>query len=183
VGYLGQVKAHKGVDLLIDAWSQLSGDTPRDLLLYGSDAGEEEYGARLRSASAALPGVHWRSVYRGDEVWHVLSGLDLVVVPSRWAENSPNSILEAQAMGLPVIGSRMGGITEMIDDGVTGLLFDPDDAADLARKLQMLLDVPELLAQLRASVKPFRTLAQEIDHVEQIYQRVVADRAAPAARS
>jgi glycosyltransferase involved in cell wall biosynthesis len=66
------------------------------------------------------------------------------VVPSLWYENQPAAVLETYAMGRPVIGSRLGGIPELIDDAQTGLLSTPGDASDLREKIQFMLERPTL---------------------------------------
>ena len=65
-----------------------------------------------------------------------------VVVPSEWYENAPISILEAFALGKPVIGSRIGGIPEMIDEGVNGYLFEPGNVDDLRDKMEFMVNLP-----------------------------------------
>jgi glycosyltransferase involved in cell wall biosynthesis len=175
-GYLGQVKRHKGVDLILDAWGQLTGDRPRRLVIYGSDEGEAAYGQRLRDAIGRLRDVSWPGAYRGNEVWDNLAGLDVVVVPSRWVENSPNVILEAQAMGVPIIGSNLGGVAELVQHDVNGLQFTVDDAGDLARQMQRLLDDSPLLARIRQRQVPFRTVDMEIDEIDGLYRELLAGR-------
>ena len=65
-----------------------------------------------------------------------------VVVPSEWYENAPMTILEALALGKPVIAGRIGGIPEMVDDGVNGFLFRPGDIEDLRNNLEMFCQLP-----------------------------------------
>jgi glycosyltransferase involved in cell wall biosynthesis len=173
VGYLGQVKPHKGVDLLLAAWSQLQGERERRLTIYGSAEGYPAYQQQIAQQVAQLPAAHWAGAYRGAEVWDVLAALDVVVVPSRWIENSPNSILEAQAVGVPIVGAALGGIAELVRHEHNGLLFASDDARDLAQQLQRLLDEPGLLAQLRANLMPFTAHETVMDQLAQIYGNLV----------
>lgn len=175
VGFMGQIKPHKGLHLLLEAWGQLRGEQPRELLIYGSDAGDESYGQRMRAIAQKLPTVNWRGTFRGSEVWDVLTNLDVLVIPSRWAENSPNSMLEAQAMGVPLVGSDLGGVAELIQHEVNGLRFATDDAADLARQLQRLLDEPGLLTQLRMRPLPFQSVEVEMDQIEQLYNNLTGE--------
>lgn len=168
-GYLGQMKYHKGVDLLLEAWSRLRGEHPRHLRLYGSSVGEEAYGKRLRRMIDRLEDVTWSAPFQGAEVWRVLADLDVLVVPSRWAENSPNVILEAQAAGVPVVGSDFGGVAELVQHGRNGLLFRMDDAVDLANQLQRLLDEPGLMDRLRQGAIPLPTVDDEIGQLEELY--------------
>jgi glycosyltransferase involved in cell wall biosynthesis len=176
VGYLGQVKSHKGVHLLVDAWSRLRGPRKRRLVLFGSDHGEESYGRVLRARIAGMDDVAWEGAFHGNEVWAKLAELDVVVVPSRWVENSPNTILEAQAMGVPVIGTNLGGTAELVRHERNGLLFAVDDAMDLARQLQRLLDEPDLLPRLRLAEPAFRTAEQDAERVAELYESLLRDR-------
>src|SRR5208283_1097965 len=66
------------------------------------------------------------------------------VVPSMWYENQPATILETYAVGRPVVGSRLGGIPELIDEHRNGLLFVRSNASDLDEKIRFLLERPEL---------------------------------------
>jgi glycosyltransferase involved in cell wall biosynthesis len=170
VGYLGQVKYHKGVDLLVDAWRMLNGPVERELVIYGSDAGEGNYGLQLRQQIEELENVAWNQPVDRRAVWDVLSNLDVVVVPSRWVENSPNIILEAQAVGVAVVGTRLGGVAELIRHEENGLLFDVDSSSDLAVQLQRLLDEPDLLPRLRQTQFPFQNFPAEIDRIESLYE-------------
>jgi glycosyltransferase involved in cell wall biosynthesis len=172
VGYAGQIKPHKGVHTLLAAWPLLRGSQPRRLKLYGSSSGEPAYGAAVRRGVGRLAGASWAGQFRPEQRWDVLADLDVLVVPSRWPENSPNIILEAQAAGLPVVGANLGGIPELVEHGCNGLLFEPDDAADLAGQLQRLLDEPDLLADLRQQARPVRTMAEEHDELVGLYQRL-----------
>ncbi|HIE69618.1 MAG TPA: glycosyltransferase, partial [Planctomycetes bacterium] len=84
-----------------------------------------------------------------EELAQALAQIDVLVVPSTWHENAPFVVLEARAAGLPVIASRFGGLIEVVDDGIDGELFTPGNAADLAKRLQRLVDEPERLARYR----------------------------------
>jgi glycosyltransferase involved in cell wall biosynthesis len=184
VGYIGQVKPHKGVDLLLEAWPLLRGDRPRTLVLYGAADGVPEYGKRVRARLPRLGGVTWGGQFGAGEVWQVLAGLDVLVVPSRWVENSPNSILEAQAMGVPVVGSDLGGVAELVQHGRNGLLFGVDDAPDLARQIQRLLDEPGLRDQLSSQALPVSSVEDEVREIEELYLELVQPAAAaPASAS
>ena len=170
-GYTGQMKAHKGVARLLEAWSMLRGPRARTLLLYGSSAGEEAFGARMQELASQLQNVEWRGPFRSDQVWDVMAGLDVVIIPSTWVENSPNVILECQAMGVPVVGSNIGGIAELVRHDHDGLLFETDSAADLARQLQRLLDEPDLVGRLSANAPPIRTTEDELRDVMALFRR------------
>lgn len=171
--FMGQLKAHKGVMTLLDAWDRLRGPRARTLTLWGSAAGEEAFGERVRQAAAGLRGAEWRGAFPPEQVWQVLASTDVTVIPSLWVENSPNVILESQAMQVPLVGSNIGGIAELIAHERDGLLFDTGDAADLARQLQRLLDEPGLRDRLSASAPPVRSAADEMNEVAALFSQLL----------
>ena len=99
-----------------------------------------------------------------------LPQLDVLVQPSR-ADNLPLSILEAMAAGLPVVGSRVGGIPELIVDGVTGFVVEPESPRALADALERLAASPELRKELGG--KGAERVAEHFSS-EQVARRMVA---------
>ncbi len=83
-----------------------------------------------------------------EEVRGALAAAKLAVVPSRWPENQPYAVLEAQAAGAVVVASRVGGIPEMVDDGVDGVLVAPGDPAALVNAVSRLLSDDHLRSAL-----------------------------------
>ncbi len=175
-GYLGQIKEHKGVHRLIEAWGRLQGGRARSLTLYGSDKGAEAYGAALRQRSQEMSEVKWPGQIGRADVWQALAEMDVLVIPSCWRENSPNVILEAQAMGVAVIGANVEGVAEMVHHEQNGLLFNPDSSSDLAAQLQRLLDEPSLLGDLRSRPLPFHSFRDEMQNLEALYSQIIAAR-------
>ena len=114
----------------------------------------------------------------------VLRALD-VLASASWAEPFGQALLEAQASGVPVVGTRSGGVPEFVEDGVTGLLVPPQDPAALAAALQRLLGdagFRERLARAgRASAEERFGLAERYDAVADVYAGVVARRRAGSA--
>lgn len=133
-GYLfaGRLVPDKGIDVLLAAWRLL----PETVVLTVAGDGllrpAAEVAARGRTGISVLGEVPRARV--GAE----LRAHRALVVPSRYYEMFPMVILEAFAAGRPVIAARNGGIPEIVEDGKTGLLFDPDDAAGLARAVMAL---------------------------------------------
>ena len=171
VGYLGQLAWHKGVDLAIDAMELL--DPQRiELRIYGSELLHPEYASALRKRAKGASNVHFSGTYQNQaELDQVFSDLDVIVVPSRWYENSPNVILEAFAHRTPVIATNLGGMAELIDEGHTGLLFDPGDSASLADKCNQFLEAPLRLDALEQDVLPLRSLSKEVDEMLELYRK------------
>jgi len=174
LGYIGQIKAHKGVDLIVDAVvALLQSGRAVSLDLWGTETEAPEYVAQLKRRSSGYEAIRWRGQYVGAQVWDVLANFDVLVVPSRWYENSPNVILEAYAMGLPVIATNLGGMAELVEHGKSGLLFELDDKDDLRIQIERLLDEPNLLNLLRTGIPRVKTLDQEMQEIVAQYERLV----------
>jgi glycosyltransferase involved in cell wall biosynthesis len=92
-------------------------------------------------------------------------------MPSEWYENAPMSVLEAFAYGKPVIGARIGGIPEMIDEDVNGYLFDPGNADDLREKLELVLSMSD--AQISKMGQAARQKVEKEYNAELHYERLM----------
>jgi glycosyltransferase involved in cell wall biosynthesis len=123
----------KDLELLVDALSRPEA-AAFDLRVVGDGPGRAALAERVRTLG--LEGRVELLGERGD-VGEQLAAADGFVLPTRW-EGLPYSILEAMAAGLPVVASRVGGIPEEVEDGVTGLLVPRDDSAALAAALAAL---------------------------------------------
>jgi glycosyltransferase involved in cell wall biosynthesis len=175
IGYLGQIAPHKGVHILFEAIRQLPGLT-LEVIAYGDATRFPGYTERLRRMARRDPRVRLAGVYRRTDVSRVVQGLDVIVVPSVCYENSPNVILEAFAHLTPVIVSDLGGMAELVEDGVNGLRFTPGDASSLAAKVQQLIDDPGLLSKLQSGIKPVKTIGEEMTELMRVYESLLSNR-------
>src|SRR6185369_2491449 len=98
--------------------------------VFGDPAVFPEYSAQLRERARGLP-VRFEGRFAPGDAARVYGAIDLLVVPSLWLENSPLVIHEAFQSGVPVVGARIGGIADLIDEGRTGLLYDPASPIEL----------------------------------------------------
>lgn len=96
------------------------------------------YGA-AEAEIAKVPNAHFVGFKTGTELEMLIRKAKVSIYPSEWYENCPFSVIESQMYGTPVIGSRMGGIPELITEGCSGELFTAGDADDLERVLRKLL--------------------------------------------
>jgi len=119
-----------------------------------------------------LNNVEFIGLKRGGELKSLVSNAKFVVVPSEWYENSPLVIYESFALGKPVIGSNIGGIPELIDDNVNGLIFEPGNSDELADKINFLLDRPKLITDYgkRAREKAEKDFSPE-PHYEKMLEK------------
>lgn len=133
--YLGRLSKEKGVATLLAAHQRMAGDLP--LKIAGTGPLEQE----LRGKYSGAEFLGYKS---GDELNEVISHSSFVVVPSEWYENCSMVVLEAMALGKPVIGSRIGGIPEQVEEGKTGLLFEAGNVNELAAKMKVLAENPPM---------------------------------------
>jgi glycosyltransferase involved in cell wall biosynthesis len=172
--YVGQLKYHKGVDILLEAViSLLNAGENVSLELWGNEMEAPEYVNRLKVRSAPYPAIHWNGSFTGGKIWEILSETDALVVPSRWYENSPNVILEAFSMRVPVVATNLGGMAELVSHERSGLLFEIDNVEELRLQLRRLLHDTELLWKLREGIPQVKTLDDEMRETMTHYDRLV----------
>lgn len=125
--FVGQLTDHKGVRFLLDTYRQLT--QPRQLLIVG-DGPLRSY---VESAVQSDKSIRYFGYMPPGELSKFFAVVDTMVVPSLCYENSPTVIYEALSSGLPVIASRIGGVGELITEGLSGYLFAPGDQHDFMR--------------------------------------------------
>jgi len=148
VGVVGRINLEqKGQDLFVEAAASVAGRFPDAVFVIAGSVfpGNEDHVERLHRSAQQL-GIDRRVVYTGDvaDIQTLYSALDVCVLPARKPEGLGNVLIEAMALGKPVIGTRTGGIPEIIEDGRNGFLTEPNDATSLARAIERLLNDPEL---------------------------------------
>jgi glycosyltransferase involved in cell wall biosynthesis len=144
-GYLGRLEAMKGIDVLLQAFAQRT-DSRWRLLIAGSGP-DAVVGGLRRQADDFARTEQVRFVGWTDAA-HFLSQIDVLVAPSLWHEPLSRAVIEAQSNGVPVVASRRGGLGELVADGASGILFEPDEPGGLARAIDELLRAPELVDRL-----------------------------------
>ena len=131
--YFGRLSKEKGIDILLQAYADYLRSTQKPLSLIiagtGNERSELERIARELNISDLVKFIGFKS---GDELLSIIKGARCTVMPSIWYENMPYSAIESLACGTPIIGSRIGGIPELVIDGRTGITFEPGDADELS---------------------------------------------------
>ena len=124
--FIGRISHEKGVGTLVEAANCL----PYQLKIIGGGPLEEEM-KRL-----AKPNVEFVGFKQWDEIKELVGHARFSVIPSECYENNPLSVIEAECLGTPVLGARIGGIPELIDEGINGMTFTCGDASDLQEKIK-----------------------------------------------
>ena len=148
IGIVGQVGPWKGHGDLIDAFRKVVREYPEaQLCIFGKGSAAYESSLRKRVADFALEGkVVWRGFVADRNA--IYGELSLLVVPSRSEDPLPTTAIEAAFFGIPVIASRRGGLVEIVEDGVTGFLFEAGKFDELARHVVSLLGSTELRTRM-----------------------------------
>jgi len=178
--FLGRLVPEKGPHLLLEAFGALA-PGEATLELHAPPPPNAGY-ARTLTALAARCGARFAGPFESARVGAVLDGVDVLVVPSIWWENSPLVVHEAFAAGVPVVAAAAGGMAELVTDERDGLLFRAGDAAALAAALRRMLE-PGVLERLSAGTRPPRPLADDAAWHFDLYRRLVAGRAPRAGQS
>lgn len=128
--YLGRLTKVKGIETLCNVASEL----PYKLVVIGGGDLEHELREKYKDSSIEFLGQkNW------NEIRPVLEKTRFMVIPSEWSENNPLTVIEAQALGTPVLGARIGGIPELIEEGVNGMTFESKNVDDLVEKIECMM--------------------------------------------
>lgn len=168
LGYLGQIAPHKGVHTILAALKQLPAQGQKvELHIYGGMESSPGYGRQLQRQAGA--GVFFHGRLPNSEIAAALQAIDVLVVSSIWYEVGPMTIMEANAIGRPVLACAIGNIPFIVRDDIDGLLYRAGDPVDLARQIQRLREDPALLARLSASTRPPKSVDTELSDLFQLY--------------
>lgn len=168
VGFIGVLSPWKAPHVLIDAVLALP-ELPLELTLHGDLTMSmfADYVAGLQQRAAGDPRIRFAGAFAGERLDEVLAGLDLLVVPSIWYENTPFVVLEAFAAGVPVAASELGGLTELVQPGRQGWLFPAGDAQALAELLRTCVAEPQRFDRLAVQVPA--SIAMNYDRFRAVY--------------
>jgi glycosyltransferase involved in cell wall biosynthesis len=189
VGLFGQMLPHKGHHSLIGAMGHLAGSHPSLRCFFVGALENPPYQAELQ-ARIEREGLGARFTFTGwrQDVPHVIRAMDIVVVATTTPEPAALALLEAMAMGRPVVATRTGGTPELVVDGETGLLYAPGDEAALAACLDRLLRDRDSRLRMgvtgRSRVERCFSLERHIADIQALYRAAAAQgtpRMAPTA--
>lgn len=166
--YVGNLGEHKGVHILLNAFKKLKNNNIR-LNIVGKGTCEK----KLKIMAENDKRIKFHGFLEGKELLNMYENANLTVVPSIWYDNSPMVIYESFNSGTPVIGSRIGGIPELVEDGFNGYLFEVGNVVELEKLLEDLINKPDKLKKLEngtiESIKKY-SMENHIKKLEKEYQ-------------
>lgn len=181
--FVGRLRGEKGVATLLEAWQRLP-ELPLKIL--GDGELRLELEQRGKSAGVKVEFLGFRPRH---EVLDLMRSAEMLVVPSLWYEGFPLVVLEAFACGTPVIASALGGLDEIVNEGVNGLKFPPGDARALANAVERLTSDLALRQRMRqaarATFDEHYSASRNLDQLLAIYRDAIrsAGRAQPRSDS
>ena len=165
--YFGRLDTAKGVLFLLDVAKNIPGIKFKLIGNYANKAIEKEIKDVL--IKCHLTNVRISGYKEGKRLHKIIRGSFFVIVPSLWYENQPYSIIESLTLGKTVMASKIGGIPELIKDGVNGLLFRPGDVDDCRRKIMRLWNKPRLVSKMEYNTQT----SKAIYNPENYYRRLI----------
>jgi glycosyltransferase involved in cell wall biosynthesis len=177
---VGRVSQEKGVTALLKAWRQV----PRTYVLRVIGDGPAREQLERDAKADGLSNVTFMGHQPRERVVEAMKGARFVIFPSELYENLPLTILESFACGVPVLASKLGAMQEIVEEGHTGMFFQPGDSEEIARVVSRAWEQPEYMgrlgAQARKEYETKYTAAANYQQLLEIYQDVIARRLRPA---
>ncbi len=178
IGFIGGLSEHKGAHLLVSATQLLPDNVPLELKVYGRTDLYPAYFEKLLQLAGSDQRVRFCGVFPNEEIGKIFAGLDVLVVPSIWYENTPLVIYSAQAAGCPVIASNLGGMAEVVEHEHNGLLFEAGDVARLAAAVERLARDRDLLRQMAANAVSPKSISDYVTELGILYDEVLMEKRA-----
>ena len=174
IAFVGRLDRTKGLHVLIAAFHAAPTMNAR-LDVYGivQSPANVAYQKEMKSLAGTDPRISFCNPIPSGEVVSRLRQYDFLAVPSQWLETGPLVALEAFAAGIPVIGSNLGGLTELVRHDVNGLLIEPDALGRWGETLQRVANDASLRARLKAGVRPPRASVEVAHEMLALYQSLL----------
>lgn len=170
-GFVGTIAPYKGIHVLVDAFEEIQDDGV-ELQVWGDLDTFIEYKQELLPR-ATNPRTKFMGRFENGRIAEVLGGIDVLIVPSLWFENSPLTIHEAWLARMPVIASDRGGMAELVDDGVNGFHFKLGDAVDLREKIRRFIADRSLVQAFGERPGEVKTIADNAVEILGHYERLL----------
>jgi len=171
LGFIGSIAWHKGLHVLVKAFRKVPDDDLR-LRIHGSESESSDYYREVLALARPDSRISFLGPFQIDRLPDVMRDISALVIPSTYYEPYPLVMLISLAYNVPVIASNIGGIPEVIRDGINGLTFEPGNVDDLVRVIRQLADRPQILQMLRSNITaPRRTEEEALDY-DNIYRNL-----------
>lgn len=165
--FIGSTSIHKGIQILIDGFNNIK-DASLDIYGFISEENRKKYIKLIKNRN-----INFRGSFKYNEAWKIFAKVDILIVPSICMENSPLTIKEAFSSRTPVIASNVGGLSEMVEDGKTGLLFKMGDSKDLFEKIRYFIDNSSEIERMGKEIHRVKTIDKHAIEMDNIYRNLL----------
>jgi glycosyltransferase involved in cell wall biosynthesis len=175
IGFLGRLERYKGADLLVRALARLPADLP--VLLRIAGVGQDaRFARRMEEATRKDSRIQLMGLVEHEMVPEFLADIDVLAVPSRYMETGPIVVQEARALGIPVMGADLGGISERVHHGLDGWLLPFDDPGPWAEAIRVAATDRAEVARLSSNMRRTRSTDDVASEMATLYREIMADR-------
>jgi glycosyltransferase involved in cell wall biosynthesis len=173
-GFIGTLSEIKGAHILLEAIKRIPHEFEFQVKIYGRLEEEQHpaYTAKLKRLAEGDNRIEFCGTFPNEKIGEIFSGLDALVVPSIWYENTPLVIFSAHAAKVPVIGTNLGGISEVVHHEKNGLLFEKGNTAGLSELMKMIIKDRSLLDRLAKNIEPPLSISAYVDRLEEVYKEI-----------
>lgn len=176
--FLGRIDPTKGLHTLLRALA-LRPELAVTLTIYGTQGVDSAYVRQILARAAADKRVELCEPLANVQVVEAVSTFDAVVVPSEWLETGPLVVYEAFAAGVPVLGSNLGGIAELVKERVNGRLLAPGDAKAWAVAIAEIVDNRRLIQIWQKNLPSVRTMREVAADMRNVYDNALSNQGTP----
>jgi len=167
IGNIGGAGYYKGTQVLVEAVQRL--DRAKVLVkVYGKY--DDSFVADLRRHAVRVP-VEFLGRYEPSDLPGILGQIDVMILPSICNDTAPQTIFESFSAAIPIIASDKGGFPDFITEGLNGYLFRQGDASDLADKIELILEHPEIVKSMSEYVPRLKTMPENAKELIELYQK------------
>lgn len=175
IGFLGRLERYKGAGLLVQALALLPGDLPVQLRIAGIGA-DPHFTSFMEAASRKDSRIQLVGHVDHERVPEFLGDIDVLAVPSQCFETGPIVVQEARALGIPVMGADLGGISERIEHGVDGWLLPFDDPRPWAEAIRVAATDRAEVARLSSNMRRTRSVVDVGAEMAALYREILGRR-------
>lgn len=169
-GFIGSIIPSKGLDILLKAWSKVSGPNIQ-LKVYGNLDTNKKYKKEIMKLRKNCKNIKFLGTFFPNKIAYVFSEIDVLIIPSRWFENAPLVLRNALVSHTPVIATNLGSLVELVKERDSGLLFENENADDLAEKINIIINDRGALSSFKFPKQ--KNVEENAEELNKIYKNFI----------
>ncbi|SDC82835.1 MULTISPECIES: glycosyltransferase [unclassified Candidatus Frackibacter] len=169
IAFIGTLRPTKGPQIIINACKQLKNRKDIELQIWGGFNDNNSFHKQLKKSAKEVEWINFCGTFEQERFHEVLADIHVVVIPSTWYENTPLTALTALAAKRVLVVSNLGGLSSLVEDGVTGFLVPPGNHKALARTIRGLANNNRKVVKASKAISFKQTVSDYVDKLEEIY--------------